>query len=344
MGARPAAPSLRREPAAVAAALLAAVALASAPAAARAEAAAGTGLHPRAEWIVSGAFAAAWLAMMPALFVDATTESALGPSFRGPEDVGALEAAVAGGLLDRRSPERETVPDSHLGIMVGATLAGALAIGWGLAPWIDTGGRADGLWFAEQGLAALAGMVHAVGGTLMLTQVAKVGVGRLRPDFADRADRHYCYQDPVPATYRPRCGALEAAGTLGAPLDEADLERGRTSFWSGHAALAFASATYATLLVGGRMVWGRTASAATRPVGLLLGGAALAAAAFVAASRVTDGVHHLEDVLVGSAVGVAMACFGYFLHFEGSGEVRPGIALSAAPTEGGVALALSGAL
>lgn len=136
--------------------------------------------------------------------------------------------------------------------------------------------------------------------------------------------------------------ALSRPSDLGVAIDEDQLVRGRRSFWSGHAAFSFAALTYAALYVGGRMVWGRSATPLTRVIGLFAQGAAMAAAGFITGSRVSDGVHHVDDVLVGSAVGITLTLVSYWLHFDGSGEVRRGISLQAMPTEGGVAAAVSG--
>jgi membrane-associated phospholipid phosphatase len=100
--------------------------------------------------------------------------------------------------------------------------------------------------------------------------------------------------------------------------------------------------TYGALLIGGRMVWGQGATSVTRTVGLLAQGAALSAALFIAQSRISDGVHHPEDVWVGTAVGFALAQLSYWLHFDGQGEVRRDISLRAAPVEGGMAASVTG--
>ena len=76
------------------------------------------------------------------------------------------------------------------------------------------------------------------------------------------------------------------------------------------------------------MVWGERSTPLTRTLGILLQAGAMATAGFIAFSRVSDGVHHTEDVVVGSMVGIATASLGYFLHFDLSGEVRRGASLS----------------
>lgn len=296
----------------------------------------------RVEWIIDGALTVGWLAMLPSVFYETTTEARIGPRVRGPEDVVALETALAQGLIDRSYREDETISDAALVPIIASISLGSLAIGYGIAPWIDSGDQ-DGRWFGEQILNATIGMIHALFGTYMLTSVAKITSGRLRPDFADRADRYYCYQEPVHEAYRSRCRALEAANELGPEVEEDEVVRGRRSFWSGHASMSFAAATYATLIIGGRMVWGERSTALTRIIGIILQTTSMMSAAFVAGSRVSDGVHHIEDVLVGAAVGITTACLGYFLHFDMSGEVRRGVLLSVGPREDGVIVGLAGA-
>lgn len=295
----------------------------------------------RIEWIVDGALAVGWLAMLPSIFVDTTTDARIGPSVRGPEDVAAIESALAQGRIDRPFRGEETISDGALVPIIAGISLGSLAIGYGIAPWIDSGDQ-DGRWFAEQLLNATIGLVHALFGTYMLTSLAKVTAGRLRPDFADRADRYYCYQDRVHDDYQSRCEALDAAGELGPEVEEDEVIRGRRSFWSGHSAMSFAAATYATLVIGGRMVWGDRSTALTRIVGVILQTASMMSAALVAGSRVSDGVHHAEDVLVGALVGIATASLGYFLHFDMSGEVRRGVSLSVAPRENGLVAGVVG--
>lgn len=296
----------------------------------------------RTEFVIDGVMTAVWLAMLPAEFIETNTDATIGPSFRGPEDIGNLETALAEGRFQARNHDNDTVPDEMLTIMLVSISLGSMAIAYGIAPFIDSEDQ-NGRWFLEQLLSATLGMFHAMFGTTMLTEVAKTTSGRLRPDFVDRADRYYCYLDDIPAPYQARCSSLEASGELGPQIDESrNLESGRRSFWSGHASMIFATATYASLLIGGRMVWGQSATPLTRALGLLVQGASMATAAYVAASRVSDGAHHLEDVLVGSAVGIGMACFGYFLHFGLSGEVRPGLSFSVNPAREGVALTAVG--
>jgi membrane-associated phospholipid phosphatase len=295
----------------------------------------------RTEWIVDGALGAVWLGLLPFALRDTTSQATIGPVFRGPEDVSLFDEAVAARQLSSELIDEETITDGELFIALGGSLTSALVLAYGLSPLFDSGSESR-RWYGEQALAFFVGALQTLLGTIVLTETAKNNAGRLRPDFIDRADRYYCHLAEVPDLYRSRCSALEAGGELGAAVDEDVLQRGRRSFWSGHSALSFAAMTYAALYVGGRMVWGRSATTVTRVIGLFAQGASLTAAGFIASSRLSDGVHHVEDVVVGSALGITLAMVGYWLHFDSSGEVRRGISLQAMPTQDGVAAAVSG--
>jgi membrane-associated phospholipid phosphatase len=294
----------------------------------------------RTELIVDGALAAVWLGLIPLALRDPVDDALIGPSFRGPEDIDALAAAADAGLIGRPMIAEASIDDAELIWAITGGLGSGLVLG-GLATLFD-GADQDAWWYGEQALAATLGMLQAVVGTFMLTQSVKNGVGRLRPDFADRADRYYCYQDPVPELYRARCGGLAARGELGPEVDADELRTGRQSFWSGHASMSAAALTYAALLVGGRMVWGRGSTVLTRTIGLLAQGAAMAAALFISLSRVSDGLHNIDDALVGSAVGFALAQASYWLHFDVHGEVRAGLSLHLAATDGGAVTGIAG--
>ena len=95
---------------------------------------------------------------------------------------------------------------------------------------------------------------------------------------------------------------------------------GRRSFPSGHTFNSFATATYLALFLGGEFVWGESSTAATRLPAIAAQVAAMTAAGFVAGSRLTDGRHHAEDVVVGAGLGAGMAAAFYFLHFDLQGR------------------------
>jgi membrane-associated phospholipid phosphatase len=179
--------------------------------------------------------------------------------------------------------------------------------------------------------ATVLGAVQTQLATYVLTEVGKSAVGRLRPDYRDRMDRHYCGLDrgAVPegvncAHVRAEARALRAAGRdpADAYLDHGDFEDGRRSFPSGHTSAAFATATYFALVAGGELVWGDDATGATRAAGVALQAAALGMAAMVGASRLLDHRHHPEDVVAGAALGATNAVAAYVIHFDVDGIPR----------------------
>ena len=116
------------------------------------------------------------------------------------------------------------------------------------------------------------------------------------------------------------------------------------SFPSGHSSAAFALATYFGLYLGGEYLWGTQSRFWTVPLAAVAIGAMVSAAGFVAASRLGDNRHHIEDVVVGAGLGTTVAAATYFMHFGTDGHARwRQISLSAMPlSDGGGAAAISG--
>ncbi len=133
----------------------------------------------------------------------------------------------------------------------------------------------------------LAAYAEAVSITLLLSQTAKLAVGRTRP-------RVVLYQDG------PASGDSEA----------------HLSFFSMHTALSFTAATFLALDQGARLRAGPGVALAV----LLYGAAAL-----VGFSRIHDQAHFLTDVLVGAAVGLTSGALVYLRHFDMDGRARRGV-------------------
>ncbi len=172
--------------------------------------------------------------------------------------------------------------------------------------------------------------------------VIKNMVGRLRPDFQDRARRHHCAAGDIDKKYCPKDNQ-----PLSLDADEAEeiwLD-GRRSFMSGHAVSAVNWTTYVSLAIGGEYVWGRDATFTSRSIGLATQAVLMTTGVFVAASRVDDGRHHVGDVLAGSAFGFAIANFSYWRRFALDGTPRSrkdeAVALSLDPGPGEVGLAFT---
>ena len=166
------------------------------------------------------------------------------------------------------------------------------------------------------------GYLETVALTASATALTKPFVGRLRPDFADRALRYHCQSDLE--TLGDACQGDEPALSPD-PEEAADLlDDGQRSFFSGHSSHAFNLFGYAALVVGGRHVWGADASSGRRAAGVAGQAGMMGAAGWIAWSRVSDRRHHASDVAVGTAVGLGFANFSYWRRFHRSGEVRRG--------------------
>ena len=119
--------------------------------------------------------------------------------------------------------------------------------------------------------------------TVLLTEIIKDSVGRLRPDFLARC------QPAQNQVNNPPCNG-----------DPTIIRQGRKSFPSGHASLSFGGLGFLSWYLAGKLrlldgrgyVW--KAVAVTVP---LLG------ALLVAISRVDDYRHHWQDVTVGGLMG-----------------------------------------
>jgi len=161
--------------------------------------------------------------------------------------------------------------------------------------------------------------------TLLITEVAKVSIGRLRPHFL-----YLCNPDPY------KCGndsnkfwGTKEQGNLSTicrsyedarPLDLTEPEllkkmrEARLSFMSGHTSTSFYAALFLILYFQARLdrcppekgtkECIRTCLKAFRP---LIQACLLALALWISFSRVSDYFHHPLDVAVGAFVGVLMA-------------------------------------
>jgi len=158
----------------------------------------------------------------------------------------------------------------------------------------------------------------ALAWTLLVAGVTKVVVGRERP-YATLGHR-------------------ELAG----PSDEVDV-----SFFSAHAAIMFAAASFVALDASRRLDAGPLAAASPfrrAVLGTVLPYLlAFGTASVVAVSRIIDQQHWPSDVLVGGLVGGGIAHLAYLTHFDERGQPRGAGGAGAArvrlvPTPAGVAL------
>jgi membrane-associated phospholipid phosphatase len=109
--------------------------------------------------------------------------------------------------------------------------------------------------------------------------------------------------------YRPNFQAVEAT------KDASEIEAGRQSYPSGHAAYMFLAMTITTLYLLGRT----KVFACPRPGNFALSFLCLAPvvlATFVAVTRPANHKHHFSDINAGMFIGLATGLFAYLLNYE----------------------------
>ena len=140
--------------------------------------------------------------------------------------------------------------------------------------------------------------------TLFLTDVVKNAVGRPRPDLLDRCQ-------PSPDTKE---NALVTIDVCTAPQSHR-LHDGWRSFPSGHSSFSFSGLGFLSLYLAGQLhlfdhpVGGRDLGRALVCLAPLVG------ATMIAISRCEDYRHDVEDVCVGSVLGMTVAYWSYRRHW-----------------------------
>jgi len=231
---------------------------------------------------------------------------------------------LIGPSFDVQRPDGPSLFDRRLDGVIGRPYLQEKVPPWGLAAVGATAiislAVVDGIRHTEfhHTHAFVLGALTATALAADLSELTRIGIGRLRPDFRDRYSRAACagYVEGVAAL---DCETVSADGFV---LTQRDVIDGMKSFPSTHASTAFALATYLSLYLGGEWVWGKNTPALAMPIATFAMGLLGAGAAFVAASRVSDNRHHLEDVLVGAGIGMASGAAGYFIHFDADGDAR----------------------
>jgi diacylglycerol diphosphate phosphatase/phosphatidate phosphatase len=231
--------------------------------------------------------------------------------------------AAWGPRIDLDNPDRAVLLDPRLDDVIGkaylpekvptsALIAGTVGLVAGMTA-LDFAVTKD----VHRTHALVLGGAQALLGTWVLTDAAKQAFGRLRPDFRERFVGAAC-QGAVPAPRDLSCTGIDQDFRF----SRADVVEGMRSFPSGHASAAFAAVSYVSWALTSSfgkdvalLFWTPAATA------LVLGGL-WAGAGFTAASRVADHRHHLEDVVVGAALGSAVGSAAWLLHFESTGRAR----------------------
>jgi len=169
----------------------------------------------------------------------------------------------------------------------------------------------------------LLGLLTTCAISSMLTNVLKVTVGRLRPDFLDRCKP--LVDPPSPALQLGMVKWYNA--TICTSHNDLLIRAGRTSFPSGHTTDSFAGMMYLSLFLywnlfllpapwpvmrDGPAKWSCASFGLTTPSFLLIT-TPVAVATWVGVSRISDHRHNPSDVLAGALIGTLSAALGWFL-------------------------------
>jgi membrane-associated phospholipid phosphatase len=256
-----------------------------------------------------------YMPVMPAL---------MGPVFDANNpDPAVLDDPRLDGVIGKPFVAAKVGTTEVIGATIGATVLGAVVDGFVSRDFHHTHSM-------------FLGGATALTGASAVTEVFKLGVGRLRPDFRDRYQRASC-SGSAPANDALDCDTILADGFT---IDAHDYAEGFKSFPSGHASSTFSTATYLSMWIGSEWVWGERATELSSVFGSFAMGGLYSGAAFVAASRFSDNKHHLEDILTGAALGAGVGAGIYLLHFDLDGNARwRGISVGPGP---GAGLSLSG--
>ncbi|CAH7669437.1 phosphatidic acid phosphatase type 2/haloperoxidase [Phakopsora pachyrhizi] len=163
-----------------------------------------------------------------------------------------------------------------------------------------------GVYFLPTLHHSLLGLLTSHALAIIPTDLLKIWVGALRPDFFSRCSysktTHHC-------TPHPHSSSL--------------MENGMKSFPSGHSATAFAGLGFLSLWIAGRNGGFAIGGDGLRSSGplqsrLLKASVALAwlfIALWIASTRIQDHRHHPRDVICGSLIGILSALVSYFIYF-----------------------------
>ncbi|KAJ3011749.1 hypothetical protein HKX48_006687 [Thoreauomyces humboldtii] len=143
---------------------------------------------------------------------------------------------------------------------------------------------------------ALLGLCVALSFTLLITQIVKVAVGGLRPDFLARCQP--IYDDSLLKQ------VVSCQGSAG------DIKEGRKSFFSGHSSLSWAGLGFLSLYLSRHLNFYKKPLAPKYALTII----PVIAALLVSISRVDNYWHRWQDVVVGAAVGITMAIYCYRYH------------------------------
>ncbi|EGG16548.1 phosphoesterase [Cavenderia fasciculata] len=133
---------------------------------------------------------------------------------------------------------------------------------------------------------AFLGLFETFTMTLLFTDFLKVIAGRYRPDYLARVETN----------------------------DQSLIRDGRMSFPSGHSSLSFASMTYLSFYLCGKLRVFRKEGAAMWKILIVMSPYAISS--LVAVSRTVDYHHDFSDILAGTLIGLCIGSFIYFMNYN----------------------------
>lgn len=148
----------------------------------------------------------------------------------------------------------------------------------------------------------------------LLTNVIKVSLGSLRPNFIDTCQPTFTYLNEVTTVENcPSHVYIENYTCTNSKHSEIDLLDAHLSFFSGHSSTSFYFATFLILYFHIRV--GRFEKTLT-PVLLILYTVLVSLSGIVVVSRIYDNKHHPIDTIFGSLVGMLISCTVVYLYKE----------------------------
>ena len=254
--------------------------------------------------------------------------------------------ALIGPQFDLNNPDVDALMDPRLDDVIGRPLLKEkvpdAAVGVGAAVAVLSATGVDYLVHGDVHRThnLVLGGTEAILGTVVVTEVLKLSIGRLRPDFRERWLRAACAGN-VDAPDDLDCSKVDD----GFEVSKDDVLDGMKSFASGHSSTSFAAATFTSLWIGSELVWNDDRPSWGPAVGALAIGTLYTAAGAVAASRIDDNRHHPEDVVAGAAIGATLGATAFLVHFDIDGKARhrswnvvPTTSMGATGTGNGLAL------
>jgi len=159
------------------------------------------------------------------------------------------------------------------------------------------------------------GMIEALFLTTLITEVVKIGVGRLRPDFLNR-----CFGDDYLSVVNKmndtRLYTRNDCTVHSGILD------GSKSFFSGHTSSMFATAPFVTVYIMKLMDHIDVEMFSIFKEDLLMGALTIMSilpilfSLYVGMTRITDNKHHFSDIIGGAVAGV-MTSYLYLYDVSG---------------------------